>query len=109
MLRVEKQIASKTQAQLKQKDSELKQVRQDYIDMEQKLREQVNSLSLRDSELSQQVEQLSEAKKLTKARAPKPCKDQLPNTKQPLNARAPKPPEGQLPDTKHSMPYHPDL
>ena len=41
MLRVEKQIASKTQAQLKQKDSELKQVRQDYIDMEQKLREQM--------------------------------------------------------------------
>lgn len=66
MLRVEKQIASKTQAQLKQKDSELKQVRQDYIDMEQKLREQVNSLSLRDSELAQQVEQLSEAKKKLK-------------------------------------------
>ena len=66
MLRVEKQIASKTQAQLKQKDSELKQVRQDYIDMEQKLREQVNTLSLRDSELTQQVEQLSEAKKKLK-------------------------------------------
>ena len=34
--------------------------------MEQKLRQQVNNLSLRDSELTQQVEQLTESKKKLK-------------------------------------------
>ena len=44
----------------------MKDLRKEYIDMEQKLREQVNTLSLRDSEQAQQVESLAQAKKKLK-------------------------------------------
>lgn len=66
VIRVEKQITQKTQAQLKTKDADLKQLRQDFTDMEQKLREKVNTLSLRDQELTQQVDSLNTDKKKLK-------------------------------------------
>ena len=44
----------------------MKELRQEYAEMERKLRGQVNTLSLRDQELTQQVETLTQAKKKLK-------------------------------------------
>ena len=47
VLRVDKQIAQKTQAQLKQRDADIKELRQEFLESEKKLRDQVNTLSLK--------------------------------------------------------------
>ena len=66
VLRVEKSIKQKTLNQLNAKTVELNENRQQYLELETKLRDQINTLSLREQEHVFKNEQLTQEKKKLK-------------------------------------------
>ena len=58
VLRVEKQINQKTQAQLKQKDVDIKDLRQEFLETDKNLREQINRLSITEQEQTLHIQTL---------------------------------------------------
>ena len=50
VVRVEKQITTKTKAQLQQKDTDIKTLRQEFVESDTALRQQLNALTLKQSE-----------------------------------------------------------
>ena len=65
-MRVEKQITAKTKTQLKQREADIKQLREQFVLTEGNLRSQLNEVSLKDAEQTQAIGELTLEKKKLK-------------------------------------------